>query len=452
MAYGKENYQASSYTLKRVELFSDALVEGASIRLERIVSDIDIFEDIEKPYLTANLVLVDNAGLFDQLNLVGGERIELEFKRPDTNSKEISKSFTVYKIDTASKISDQAEVISFSLVEDIVFTSVATNVNRSYSGKPFTIINNILNEYLGKSLIEENTTSQNKLKLIVPNMSPVKACEWIKDRAVSEDGLPFYLYSTLVSDRLTFIDLGSMITDNSPFRFPYNYSLSMSDYRKSDNQLSDSFNILKYDYTDTENLMDLVGLGNVGGRYGFYDVFSMKMRDINFNVSKDVFRPMVNKSQLKSGQQRFIYSEDLKVNNTPLHEIESKTITAIGSSGVYYNGASSDKALDEEDDRENYLKRVKGRVLTNFTKKSPISIIVPAMNFIEGKEHLTIGRLINLRFVTNLIDAAENGTNVNIDKKKSGEYLIFGARHMMKKEQYNISLTCVKLANLEENL
>ena len=198
--------------------------------------------------------------------------------------------------------------------------------------------------------------------------------------------------------------------------------------------------------------MDLVGLGNVGGRYGFYDVFSMKMRDINFNVSKDVFRPMVNKSQLKSGQQRFIYSEDLKVNNTPLHEIESKTITAIGSSGVYYNGASSDKALDEEDDRENYLKRVKGRVLTNFTKKSPISIIVPAMNFIEGKEHLTIGRLINLRFVTNLIDAAENGTNVNIDKKKSGEYLIFGARHMMKKEQYNISLTCVKLANLEENL
>ena len=229
MAYGKENYQASSYTLKRVELFSDALVEGASIRLERIVSDIDIFEDIEKPYLTANLVLVDNAGLFDQLNLVGGERIELEFKRPDTNSKEISKSFTVYKIDTASKISDQAEVISFSLVEDIVFTSVATNVNRSYSGKPFTIINNILNEYLGKSLIEENTTSQNKLKLIVPNMSPIKACEWIKDRAVSEDGLPFYLYSTLVSDRLTFIDLGSMITDNSPFRFPYNYSLSMSD-------------------------------------------------------------------------------------------------------------------------------------------------------------------------------------------------------------------------------
>ena len=74
------------------------------------------------------------------------------------------------------------------------------------------------------------------------------------------------------------------------------------------------------------------------------------------------------------------------------------------------------------------------------------------MNFIEGKEHLTIGRLINLRFITNLIDATENGTNINIDKKKSGEYMILAARHMMKREQYNISLTCVKLANLEENL
>ena len=69
MAYGKENYQASSYILKKVELFSDALIEGASIRLERIVSDIDIFEYVERPYLTANLVLVDNAGVFDQINL-----------------------------------------------------------------------------------------------------------------------------------------------------------------------------------------------------------------------------------------------------------------------------------------------------------------------------------------------------------------------------------------------
>ena len=74
------------------------------------------------------------------------------------------------------------------------------------------------------------------------------------------------------------------------------------------------------------------------------------------------------------------------------------------------------------------------------------------MNFIEGKEHLTVGRIINLRFISNLIDATENGANVNIDKKKSGEYLIFSARHMMKKENYNIGLTCVKLANLRDTL
>ena len=74
------------------------------------------------------------------------------FNRNENQSIDFSTFESEYKmlknrnsVDTASKISDQAEVISFSLVEDIVFTSVATNVNRSYSGKPFTIINNILN-------------------------------------------------------------------------------------------------------------------------------------------------------------------------------------------------------------------------------------------------------------------------------------------------------------------
>ena len=449
--YGKENFQPSSYILKKVELFSDKLIDGASVRLERVVSDIDVFEHIGKSYLTGYLTLMDNAGLFDRLDITGGERIEITFKRPDAESKEISKMFIIQNIDTSVKVSDQAEIILFSLVEDIAFTSVALNVNRSYSGKPFTIINNILSEYLDKQLIEENTTNQNKIKLIVPNMSPLLACEWIKDRAVSVDGLPFYLYSTLVGERLHFIDLASMITDNSPFRFPYNFSLSMSDYKKSESQLSESFNILKYEYKQTEDLMQLINLGNIGARHGFYDTFTMKMRDMNFNVNKDVFEPLVDKNHLKVGQQKYIYSEELKVKGTPLHEIESETITSIGSSGIYYDGISTTTGLDEEDDTENYKKRVKANAIRNFTTKSPITVIVPAMNFIEGIEHLTIGRLVNLRFISNSIENSQGG-NVNIDRKKSGEYLIFSARHMMKKEQYNIGLTCIKLANLPENV
>tara|TARA_B100001094_G_C18190138_1_gene806588 strand:- start:143 stop:1501 length:1359 start_codon:yes stop_codon:yes gene_type:complete len=449
--YGKENFQPSSYVLKKVELFSDKLIDGASVRLERVVSDIDIYEHIEKSYLTGYITLLDNAGLFDRIDITGGERIEISFKRPDSYSKEISKMFTIQNIETSAKVSDQADIIMFAIVEDIAFTSVSLNVNRSYSGKPFTIIDNILNEYLDRTLMEENITNQNKIKLIVPNMSPLAACEWVKARAVSTDGLPFYLFSTLVGDRLHFIDLGSLLTDNSPFRFPYTYSLSMSDYQSSNNQMTESFNILKYDYKNTEDLMQLINLGNVGARHGFYDTFTMKMRDMNFNVNEDVFKPLVNKNQLKPGQQAYIYSDELKVKGLPLHEIESETITSIGSSGIYYNGTSTDTGLDEEGSTEDYKKRVKAEAIRNFTLKSPITIIVPCMNFIEGIEHLTVGRIINLQFISNFI-GSDNEPNISIDRKKSGEYLIFSARHMMKKEQYNIGFSCIKLANLPENL
>ena len=38
-----------------------------------------------------------------------------------------------------------------------------------------------------------------------------------------------------------------------------------------------------------------------------------------------------------------------------------------------------------------------------------------------------------------------------IDKRKSGDYLIFASRFFFKKERFDLALTCVKLGNMKRN-
>ena len=51
------------------------------------------------------------------------------------------------------------------------------------------------------------------MKLIVPNMTPLDAMSWIKNRVTTKDGYPFYLYSSIVKDELQFNDLKTMMEE-----------------------------------------------------------------------------------------------------------------------------------------------------------------------------------------------------------------------------------------------
>ena len=73
-----------SFILSAVRLESDGFKEGHSVELKGITTDIDIYEHLEKPYLTGRIVIVDSHGLFDTINFLGSEKLTIEFNRPDS--------------------------------------------------------------------------------------------------------------------------------------------------------------------------------------------------------------------------------------------------------------------------------------------------------------------------------------------------------------------------------
>jgi len=446
-----ESTSASSYKLRSIILESDMLVSGASINITNLMSDFEIFEHIEKPYLTANFVFTDSSGLFDSVTWAGGEKITISFSSPDTDI-EITKSFAMAEIKKGIKNDNRAEVYYLSLIEYDAYRSETYNVNSCYTGKATEIIDNILTETIykkdGRNIHSIGEPAQNNMKVIIPNMSPLEACSWIKDRATNEDGLPYFLFSTLVGDLLKFINLGDLLNDVSLSKYPFIHN-EVSNSASMD-LILDARSISSFKYERTENLFKLISGGSVGAKHSYHNLVNNKSQELNLNVVDDIFEPLVNKEVLTREQSQYNFIPFHQVDDEFLHEKESALIPYIRSHNVFSDGFNaSHNSLDEDNGIGEYKRKVVSQVVKNYLVKSPITITVPCRLFIGGKDSVTIGRLIDLKFLSS--DQTQ-GSETAIDTKKSGQYLIYSARHMLKSENYHIVMTCVKLSNLKSEV
>ena len=122
--------EKTSFEFETVELNSERLARP--VELNRIVSDIEIFEHIEKPYLTARMLLIDDSSFYQDADILGSESIKIVIRSLEDGASAITKNFFISKIEKVQKIQDNSQVIAFHLVEDIFY----------FSTKPLYLQNN----------------------------------------------------------------------------------------------------------------------------------------------------------------------------------------------------------------------------------------------------------------------------------------------------------------------
>ena len=71
-----------------------------------------------------------------------------------------------------------------------------------------------------------------------------------------------------------------------------------------------------------------------------------------------------------------------------------------------------------------------------------------SQKFLKGDFSKTVGSNIDVQFLATLNESTDVGEI--LDKKKSGKYTIYSARHMFKKtvQKYDIALNLIKIGNL----
>ena len=272
--------------IESVILNSSRFINPAGINIYGLVTDIEIFEHLDLPYITGQIAFVDTERLLDRIMFDGGETITITMKQSG-DAKVIEKLFYIDSIIGTSKINESSELITLHFMEDIAFLSRFLNVNKSYTGSPQTIIENISKQYLKKDIYFANDdVYENKMKIIVPNLEPLSAMSWIKNRTTTSEGMPYYLFSSFIGERLNMADLKSMmnaqpINSKSPFVHGVNNL-----YTENERGKFRYYPIMNYSHIDTDNLYDLVGNGLVGASYSYYDSHAGKFTKESFDVSK----------------------------------------------------------------------------------------------------------------------------------------------------------------------
>ena len=423
---------AESVSIKSVTIQSERIGDRI-INITDKVSNIDIYEHIDKPYLTAAITFADDKDVIASADIGGGEKVEIVLQSTRDDTVPVSKTFYLDTIIASTKMNDNAEFFVLHLIEDIGFLSSLVNVNMSYSNNPSEIIKGISSSYLGKEVLSTDNT-QKKMKLIVPNLTPIEAMCWIKNMSCTTEGYPFYLLSTLVNDELYFVDLKTLLSApviNSDL--PYSYSEATM---AAGSPLSSAHRrvIKGYKFSDTDNLLSLIKKGLVGAQYKYLNPTKKDPEELNnhyvFDVQKDVIDLMP--------QSKYHYSDEYKAKNKSFNEFPSRTITQVGSTDAYDKDSSY-----HQSEKGHYKLNTINHAIDNLIKNNPLSIIVNGVDFLDGTAHMTTGRKIAVRFMRNM---APEDTDYYYDNRKSGDFLIFAAKHSFNREEYTASLSCLKIS------
>tara|TARA_R100000278_G_scaffold123157_1_gene111588 strand:+ start:2202 stop:3569 length:1368 start_codon:yes stop_codon:yes gene_type:complete len=452
-------FSKTSFDFETIQLLSERL--DRPIELNRIVSDIEIFEHLEKPYLTARMLLIDDSNLYQAADIVGSERILITIKTADEGSRSISKTFFIDSVEKQQKIQNNATTIAFHLVEDIFYESSLQNVNRYYSGKPSDIIKKISNQYFQKTIDQDGDDTQ-FVELIVPNLHPIDAMQWIRSRACTNRGYPFYLYSTLVGDSLKFEDLGTMLTKtalnagNTP-----NFTASSNRTQSTMNIHVARRAIENLEMESQENLLDVIRSGLISSDYEFVDTLTENTRSFSYDIEKDLYAKLKLDGILSDKQTEPAISFNEKIKDKSINQYKSTKSTYIGGSMAYRDvDADNDQpdplkyvqwnnSYNETKSGAEYKLRVIKSSMDTMLKKNPLSINLNGIEFLYGEKHSTIGNNIEVTIPNTQVHRDADRE----DKKKSGKYLIYSVRHQFSKtvDKYQVTMNCMKIGNLKGN-
>lgn len=434
---------AASYSIESVTLSSSRMVQDIVLQS---VTDIEIYEHIDLPFLTGKIAFTDAYRTVDRMDFQGNEYCTIRINVDQSGDETIEKRFVVESLLTSAKVNQTTEVVQFSLYEDVLYHSQLLNVNRGYSGNPLDMLQSISTEYLNKKLDvipDFVDVFQKSMKLVVPNMRPLDAMLWIKNRMTTSAGVPSYMFSSFALDRLFYTDLESVLnSDPINKNTPFFYGPSPDMVRDKTEKIQ-YLPIHSYTYDDTDKMYDIIGKGLVGAEYQYYDALSGRLHKRKFNYENETVQKLNTPRQLNNA-----YAPNIEMLDKTIQEHTSRRITQISGAGVYNLGATHIKSFAEEENAENNILKVNSRALKTHLMKAPMTIRVPGEGFLIPGEHRTIGNVLRVLFIAN---TSMSQTNMPVDVKKSGDYLMYATKHSFTQERYNIHVTLAKLANYKED-
>lgn len=431
------------FELETIELSSDRLplpiILAGSGESASVVSQLNIYENINRPYLTGNLIMVDDNDLYRIINLQGTERVKIRYKAKslpgaNTNSTDpIEKIFIVVNVASQVKTNDYSSVLLLNLIEDIGFYDQNLSISKAYTGTGEKIIEKIIKDKLNREVDMElmKNPYQGAFRYIVPYITPLQAARQVLKKITTKNGLPYFLFSTLASNDFILTDLES-IFENRSFNYERPFVFDAANVHSTESSLSNEiYNIEKYRVVNSDDTLKLLQAGAIGNKYSNYNLTYGKKRDVDISM-KNKLDTMINDRLFYNNLKKTIIDDKFMPDPS-----EKDTRTIDQHLPVYnYEISSSPYPLDsylgfsEEQQQAQYdLRMIRDSILKHMATNI-YNIQVPSFAFNSPVKDVSIGRLIDIVVRRNVIDHHNSQEQRKIDERRSGEFVMLTKRHL----------------------
>ena len=419
------------------------------------VLEVVFYENLYKPYIDATIAIIDDFGLRDALSIQGTERLKLVLGDAEKPEEPVAvKYFFFSRIADVQRMNERSELLLINLVEEHVYIDSVKQFSRSYTGKLEDIISTISANELGKQVQQVNFEGsvQGTRKIIVPYMSPLESIQWLRDRATTRTGSPIFLYSSLYSDNLFMSDLDSLLKEpvfNN--KLPLRYTSATASASETEENLRPYYEIISFKQTNSEDTQSLYENGAIGSYYASIDAGTGTVSGSHISV-RDLIDEFYTNELISPDTVQTIFDPSLEIDGRLSDEYNSLHIHQVVSSGTYnqfksYHDETS--LLDASNSVIESRLKVENKLIRMLLKRNVIDIGMNGSLFFEGK--MPVGRRIRVLFLNSNVEGDLKDPTKQIDRRKSGDYLVLAINHRLVQEKHTAILRMSKLGELPKD-
>ena len=443
-------HSAEKVDIISIELNSDRfnkplLLLGTEKGAASIVAEVNVYESITTPYLTGDMVLVDDHDIYRLADIQGTERVKIEFALATKESQVIELNFVILDIQESVKSNETTSATVVTLIEDIGYYNEIQKISKSYQGTGEVIIQNILKDNLNRNLVNRSfaNSHQEPFRYIVPYISPLDAAKQVLTNMTTEAGMPYFLYSSIFEKEYNLKDLETIMSNkipafnkDKPFRFSHDTS-------KTSDLETQALSIRSLTNRNLENTLKLAQKGAVGSDYNHINLTTGKIypthlnfeERINVLISNEIIDPNF-KSILIDGS--FIVDPE-KIDQRRLVDFNSNNKISLGTH-TYLSGEHNAFKQPKFDQFTTLLETRKS--ILDTLMKNIYEIYVPGLLFSAKNSKTSVGNKIEVEILT-------NDDQAKIDDKRSGDFIILTKRHLFNVPDglHNVSMGISRLTN-----
>ena len=394
---------------------------GAKKEISNLVSEINIYQSLDCPYMSGHLMINDGDDVSSTLPFIGNERLLFKVNTPGRFPIDFNHYHAVtYNVKKRVHSSDRSQVVLLDFTSLDNYRNTYKKVSKAFKGEISSIVENILrnSKHLGSSKPFHIEKTLGIRKFVMPNVSPFSAINILKEEAISatEKSAHFVFYENQLGYHFRSLDslLGKRKEQAVVAKGTYIYqhpSSATAGESSRQNPAGALETILHWEIHDNTNSFINMKNGMYSSTLLTHDIFNKNLQKYEYSYSKT--HASRNTSYLNGGP----VVPDIKINDEdPLTEqhnsrtyLHSTGKSLFEEGGVIHN--NSDNWLQESVAR--YVERV-----SHFTLKIET----------YGNTDLMVGDMINVIIPSNR-PLHSPGAN-SIDHFLSGRYMITNINHL----------------------